>query len=309
LTSPRGASPALFSLQALRNKSFGQALDFVWSAYGTGDYAVRESTSRVKVFKNFKETHAFKPGVQAEGIYGGALLGVRSVDTVVFYDWDSDKVVRRIEVGGIKGVYWNETGTLVAIATDESYFVLRFSREAYAAGIAAATSPADAAAAAEEGIEAAFDLQVCACVSFYVSPPPPPDCFLSLRSQHETAEKVRNGMWVGDVFLYTNGANRLNYYVGGEVMTLAHLDRHMYLLGYLSKEGRVYLIDKAGAVVSYALLLSLVEYQTAVVRRDFAAANRILPDIPRDLHNSVAKFLEGQVSVIGSRLLRCIHFR
>jgi coatomer subunit beta' len=147
-------------LQALRNKSFGQALDFVWSAYGTGDYAARESTSRVKVFKNFKETHAFKPGVPAEGIYGGALLGVRSVDTIVFYDWDSDKVVRRIEVGGIKGVYWNETGTLVAIATDESYFVLRFSREAYVAGMAAATSPLDAAAAAEEGIEAAFELQV-----------------------------------------------------------------------------------------------------------------------------------------------------
>ena len=113
--------------------------------------------------------------------------------------------------------------------------------------------------------------------------------------QHETAEKVRNGMWVGDVFLYTNGANRLNYYVGGEVMTLAHLDRHMYMLGYLAKEGRVYLTDKSGAVVSYALLLAMVEYQTAVVRRDFAAANRILPDIPRDQHNSVAKFLDGQV--------------
>lgn len=106
---------------------------------------------------------------------------------------------------------------------------------------------------------------------------------------------MRNGLWVGDVFLYTNGANRLNYYVGGEVMTLAHLDRHMYMLGYLAKEGRVYLTDKSGAVVSYALLLAMVEYQTAVVRRDFAAANRILPDIPRDLHNSVAKFLEGQV--------------
>ena len=32
--------------QALRNKAFGAALDFVWSAVGTGDYAVRESISR-----------------------------------------------------------------------------------------------------------------------------------------------------------------------------------------------------------------------------------------------------------------------
>ena len=146
--------------QALRNKSFGQALDFVWSAYGTGNYAVRESTSRVKTFKDFKETAAFKPGIPAEGIYGGALIGVRSADTVVFYDWDTSKVVRRIEVGGIRGIYWNETGTLVAIATDESYFVLRFSREAYVAGVEAATGTGDMAAVLEEGVEAAFDLQV-----------------------------------------------------------------------------------------------------------------------------------------------------
>jgi len=72
----------------------------------------------------------------------------------------------------------------------------------------------------------------------------------------------------------------------------------MYMLGYLAKEGRVYLTDKSGAVVSYACYSSaMVQYQTAVVRRDFAAANRILPDIPRDLHDSVAKFLDGQVRV------------
>lgn len=43
------------SNQALRNKSFGSALDFVWSSAGTGDYAIRETISRVKTFKNFKE--------------------------------------------------------------------------------------------------------------------------------------------------------------------------------------------------------------------------------------------------------------
>lgn len=150
----------IYTAQALRNKSFGQALDFVWSAYGTGNYAVRESTSRVKIFKDFKETAAFKPGIPAEGIFGGALLGVRSADTVVFYDWDSAKVVRRIEVGGIRSIYWNETGSLVTIATDESYFVLRFSRDAYASGVEAATGAAEAAAVAEEGVEAAFELQV-----------------------------------------------------------------------------------------------------------------------------------------------------
>ena len=86
---------------------------------------------------------------------------------------------------------------------------------------------------------------------------------------------------MGDCFLYTNGASKLNYYVGGEVMTLSHLNTPMYLLGFVPKEDRVFLIDKSYNVVSYKLLLSVLNYQTAVVRKDFVTANSILPSIPR----------------------------
>ena len=41
----------------------------------------------------------------------------------------------------------------------------------------------------------------------------------------EVQETVKTGIWVGDCFIYTNGVNRLNYYVGGEIVTVAHLDR------------------------------------------------------------------------------------
>jgi len=34
---------------------------------------------------------------------------------------------------------------------------------------------------------------------------------------HEIPERVRTGLWVGDCFIYTNSAWRLNYCVGGEV--------------------------------------------------------------------------------------------
>jgi coatomer subunit beta' len=261
----------IYTAQALRNKSFGQALDFAWSATGTGDYAVRESTSKIKVFKNFKEVSSFKPAVSAEGLYGGALICVRSADAVLFYEWENpDRLVRRIEVAA-KAVHWNDSGELVAITSDDSFFILRFDKEAYLSGLSSAVAGSNAAnIIAEEGVEAAFVLQ------------------------NTVEEKVRNGIWVGDVYLYNNSNSRLNYAVGGEVVTLAHLDRHMYLLGYLHREGRVYLIDKSGSIVSYALLLSLIEYQTAVVRGDFETANSILPQIPRDQYNAVAKFLDGQ---------------
>jgi coatomer subunit beta' len=253
----------IYTAQALRNKSFGNALDFVWSSGGVGDYAVRESTSRVKIFRNFKETAAFKPPIAAEGLSGGAMVGVRSSDTVCFYEWDSGKMVRRIEVAA-KAVTWNDGGDLVAITSEDAFYVLRFSREEVAKAEAAKTP------LGEEGIEAAFELQ------------------------HEVADKVQGGVWVGACFVYTNAANRLNYYVGGEVITLAHLDRRMYILGYLAREGRVFLVDKAGSVVSYGLCLAVLEYQTVVVRRDFGAANRILPEVPREHLNSIAKFLESQ---------------
>ena len=35
---------------------------------------------------------------------------------------------------------------------------------------------------------------------------------------HETNERVRTGIWVGDCFIYNNSSWRLNYCVGGEVV-------------------------------------------------------------------------------------------
>ena len=52
--------------------------------------------------------------------------------------------------------------------------------------------------------------------------------------------------------------------------------RDMYLLGYIPKDNRLYLADKELNVVSYSLLLSVLEYQTAVMRKDFDTAKEVL---------------------------------
>ena len=44
----------------------------------------------------------------------------------------------------------------------------------------------------------------------------------------EVTESVKTGLWVGDCFIYTNSVNRLNYYVGGEIVTVSHLDRSLF---------------------------------------------------------------------------------
>jgi coatomer subunit beta' len=68
----------------------------------------------------------------------------------------------------------------------------------------------------------------------------------------------------------------------------------MYLLGYMPADNRLYLGDKELNVVSFQLLLSVLEYQTAVMRRDFDTADKVLPTIPKEQRTRVAHFLEKQ---------------
>uniref|UniRef100_A0A2C9KDB7 Uncharacterized protein n=1 Tax=Biomphalaria glabrata TaxID=6526 RepID=A0A2C9KDB7_BIOGL len=247
---------------ALRNKSFGSAQEFVWSN-DSSVYAVREGSTSVKIFKNFKEQKSFKPDFGAEGIHGGHMLGVRSVSGLAFYDWETTELVRRIEITP-KHIFWSENGHQVCIATEESFFILKFVPEA----LEIAKESKDKVT--EDGIEDAFEVLT------------------------EIEESVRTGLWVGDCFIYTNSVNRLNYYVGGEIVTIAHLDRVMYLLGYIPKDNRLYLGDKELSIVSYSLLVSVLEYQTAVMRRDFDTADKVLPTVPREQRTRVAHFLEKQ---------------
>lgn len=66
----------------------------------------------------------------------------------------------------------------------------------------------------------------------------------------------------------------------------------MYLLGYIPTHNRVYLVDKDVKVYGYSLSLNLIEYQTAVLRGDMEAAAEILPTVPKEQQNKVARFLE-----------------
>ncbi|KAH9714547.1 Coatomer subunit beta'-2 [Citrus sinensis] len=174
-----------------------------------------------------------------------------------------NRLIRRIDVT-VKNLYWADSGDLVAIASDTSFYILKYNRDVVSAYLDSGR-PVD-----EQGVEDAFELL------------------------HETNERVRTGLWVGDCFIYNNSSWRLNYCVGGEVTTMFHLDRPMYLLGYLASQSRVYLIDKEFNVMGYTLLLSLIEYKTLVMRGDLERANEILPSIPKEHHNSVARFLESR---------------
>lgn len=254
----------IYTAIAWRNQAFGSALDFAWgSKDNNNDYAIRESATSVKIFRKMKEVPGgLDVGFQAEGLSGGVLLGVKGQGGIGLFDWATGNLVRRIEVEP-REVYWSESGELVALACSDTTYVLRFSREAYLEGL-------NAGLADEDGVEAAFEVVT------------------------DINETIMTGEWVGDCFIYTNSTNRLNYLVGEQTYTISHFDQPMYLLGYLQRDGRLYLCDKDVQVISFALSLTVVEYQTLVLRGEVDAAQGLLSDIPEAEMNKIARFLEGQ---------------
>jgi coatomer subunit beta' len=71
-------------------------------------------------------------------------------------------------------------------------------------------------------------------------------------------------------------------------------NREMYLLGYLAAHNKVYVCDKDVNVYGCGLSLSVIEYQSAILRGDLDTANELLPSVPADQRNRIARFLEGQ---------------
>ncbi len=91
----------VYTALAWRNKAFGNGSSFAWAG-DSNTYAVLEGRTKVRVYKNFRE----RPGApmkgagswSLEGLHGGTLLGGRGSGFVVFWDWETGEVVRRIVV-------------------------------------------------------------------------------------------------------------------------------------------------------------------------------------------------------------------
>ncbi|PWA48837.1 coatomer, beta' subunit [Artemisia annua] len=114
----------IYTALAWRNRSFGSALEIVWSS--EGEYAVRESTSKIKIFnKSFQEKKNIRPTFSVERIFGGSLLAMCSNDFICFYDWAECRLIQRIDVN-VKNLYWADSGDLVTVAIDSSFYILKY---------------------------------------------------------------------------------------------------------------------------------------------------------------------------------------
>lgn len=162
----------IYTALAWRNKSFGNGISFAW-APDNNTYAVLESKVKIRLYKNFKEKSgpgSSMKGVGSwtlDGIHGGTLLGGRGNGFVMFWDWETGEIVRRIDVDAkqvchfhyphfisslFPKVHWSTSGALVAIIASDSFYILRFDRDAYDQQVADSTEITD------EGVEDAFEV-------------------------------------------------------------------------------------------------------------------------------------------------------
>jgi len=250
----------VYTALKLSNKAYGAAKSFVWSSTSPDTYATWENKGKLKLFKKFKEKTSIRPGYSIERIFGGQLLGVTSDEFIDFYDWSELRLVRRIGLSPHR-VYWSDT--ICVLAAPEEAYVLEYNEE-----LIRRVFNSGAQIDEDEGIENAFEVVT------------------------ELHEKITSGGFEGDVFFYTTKNGRLNYLVGEKTITLAHLDKPFFLLGYFNKTNRVYLMNKNHDIISYSLQLEILAYQSAIVREDFEMAEEHLESIPQEEYTKLARFLE-----------------
>mmetsp|Transcript_2736 Transcript_2736/g.4674 ORF Transcript_2736/g.4674 Transcript_2736/m.4674 type:complete len:106 (+) Transcript_2736:1269-1586(+) len=104
-----------------------------------------------------QEFKAFKVGFKVEGIFGGRLLAVKSKEFITFYDWETQVLVRRIDVTPApKNVFWNESGQQVILALEENFYFLNFDAEGSSNYIEMKQAEDGEADEDDEGFEEAF---------------------------------------------------------------------------------------------------------------------------------------------------------
>lgn len=75
----------------------------------------------------------------------------------------------------------------------------------------------------------------------------------------EYNEVIHSGLWVSnECFALINGRGNINYLIGGRIMKFGQASKKAFILGYDSKQSRLYLIDKSLNIHAHRLLMSVI---------------------------------------------------
>jgi len=139
---------SIYSSRAFKSIGYGTGTDLVWGKQNI--FAIRVDSS-VKIIKGDQDLGAFKVGMDFDTLFGGEFLAVKSEDSIIFFDWETQTIVRRIEIAP-KSVIWKEDGTKVLLIDEEGAYILDCNKESIRAYLANPEVHTD------EGVEEAFEV-------------------------------------------------------------------------------------------------------------------------------------------------------
>jgi coatomer subunit beta' len=73
-----------------------------------------------------------------------------------------------------------------------------------------------------------------------------------------------------------NNKSKLNYAIEDKVFSITTLNSNYLLLGYLASTNRIYLMDKSYNLISYSFPASFVNYQMAILKKNFQSADKVI---------------------------------
>jgi coatomer subunit beta' len=158
-------------------------------------------------------------------------------------------VVRRIDVSpSPKNVYWSDNGDFLVLALEDTFYMLQFNHDTVEGALRKISSGASEENE-EDGIDEAFTFV------------------------EEFNETINSGVWISsECFVFVNAKGAVNYLIGNKILKLTSADKKYFILGYDGKQNRLYLIDKTLNIVSYALLINVVNFQSAILNEDIHGA-------------------------------------
>ena len=249
----------IYSSLAWRCKSSGTAIGFAW---GIGTiFAVLENSTTLKLYTQFKLIKTIILSEPYNTLHSGVLLGISNHSALLFLDWESGVIVRRIEALA-KQIHWPLSEQFTAIVSESIIYILKYNKNVVMNTVQNNTK------IGPEGIEDAFDF---------------------IDEIHNVTEQA---IWVKDYLVYITKNQQLVYYVLGEVHTITTVSKSMSLLGFLYKESKCLLMNKDQKVVLFELCLPVMEFQAYLVNKDIEAIMNLIPSIPEKYIYKLAKQLQ-----------------
>jgi len=215
----------IYSSLGFKSRAFGKGIMFAWGS-NSNSFATLSVNRNIDIHPTFDESVTIT--VFALKIWGGELLSVSTNNGLEFYDWETQQLIRRIEIKP-RDISWY--GDLVAVRTKTSIFILQYNRD----------------------METEHDPETGFADAFTVV--------------HEVETRSSSMCWALGILLYSEGS-RINRLVDGIPQSTASLKSQCDIIGYLPRENLIILADQRRNLLAANLPSSLLEFEAAIMYGD-----------------------------------------